>query len=501
MRGEVEKLPPTLFLLMARRNTTRTAIVWSAAETFSLQGMQLIVYIVLARLVSPAAFGLTAMLAVFFSLSQILADSGFSNALIQKKDADDLDKSTVFYFNLAVGAILAGSVCLASGWIADFYGEPILQPLTCVMSLMIVASSFGLIQLTLTRKELDFRTRTIAAGAAAVSSGTVSIAMAVYGLGVWALAAQMILMRLFQTVLLWIICSWRPQLAFSLERLRSMFSFGSKMLIAGLVSAFFNNIYALAIGKYYSATLVGYYASAKRYQEFPTKTINSVFSKVSFPSFSRHQDDIDRIRVLFEKKLRLASLLVFPTLGLLCGVATPLFDVVLGEQWLPAVPIFQLLCVVGLFHPLSTINLAYLLARGDSGKFLILEIVKRSLTVVNLIVALPLGIIWLVVGEIVVCMICFFVNSYYTARFLSISSVRQLAIVSKNVALAALVGLVGYLATSMFVVPLAQLAGGIVAGAFAGLSFLYCFDRHSIQEIRNALSNVLPGRPKVGHSG
>jgi len=475
---------------MPDKQTTRTALVWSTAETFGGQGIQLVVYIILARLLSPAEFGLTAMLAVFFSIGQMLADSGFSNALIQKKDADELDQSTVFYFNLVIGITLSGLLFLASGWIAKFYDEPILQPLSSVMSLMILATSFGLIQQAITRKELDFRTRAKASIIASLAAGGVSIPMAVSGAGVWALVAQMILMRFFQSTLLWFFCQWRPIWAFSFERLRAMSKFGSKMLFAGLLRVFFNNLYALVIGKVYSPWEVGYYSNAKRYQEYPANNLTRIFSRVSFPAFSRQQDDIVRLQNLFVKTLRAGSISVFPVMGLLCGVAHPLFETLLGSKWLPSVPLFQILCVVGLFQPIAAINLNCLLAQGKSGHFLTLEITKTSLSVINLLITYRFGIFWIVVGEAVTNGICFFVNTYFTGKYLSISSLQQLRIISKNAALAIFVAATAYVCTLLPVSPAWNTFIGLMAGSIAGILFISCFDRESLIEFRTLLRRL-----------
>lgn len=479
---------------MQQQRTTKTALVWSAAETFGHQGVQLVVYIFLARLVSPEEFGLAAMLTVFFSVGQILADSGFSNALIQKKDADQLDRSTVFYFNLVVGVLLSGLLCLASGWIAEFYNQPVLQPLSMAMSLMILFTSFGLIQQALTRKEMDFLTRAKSAVIAALLAGGISLTLAYQGAGVWALAAQMILMRLFQSLLLWVFHHWRPDWAFSFSRLREMSGFGSKMLAAGLFNAFFSNLSILVIGKVYTPTDVGYYSNAWRYERYVANNLTTVLSRVTLPAFSRHQDDLKQLRELFIKFLRVGSIAIFPVMGLLCGIASPLFETVLGPQWLPSAPLFQILCIVALFHPLSSINLNCLLAQGKSGHFLMLEITKRAGSVINLLITYRYGIFWVIVGEAALSLLGFLVNTYFTGKYLSVNGFQQIGIVSKNLVLAVLVAATAYLGTLLPVLPFWKMCVGAVSGGITGLAFILCFDRQTFLEFYGLLSGFLPRR-------
>ncbi|MFU8814850.1 MAG: lipopolysaccharide biosynthesis protein [Pseudomonadales bacterium] len=476
-----------------RRISNRTALFWSSIETFSHQGIQLVVYIILARLVSPHDFGLVAMLAVFLAVAQSLSDSGFGNALIQKQDDDDIDRSTVFYFNLGVGITLSSVIYLSSGFIAGFYAEPALEPLTKVMSLVVLAASIGLIQDALTRKQLDFRTRAKAAVIASVAAAAVSIPMAASGAGVWALAAQMIVMRVMQSALLWAFCKWRPSLAFSITRLRSMFGFGFKLLIAGLLGAFFNNFYAMVIGRVYAPVDVGFYSNAKRYQEYPANNLTRIFSRFTFPAFSREQDDLARFQALFAKSLHASCLAVFPALGMLAGIAHPLFETVLGAKWLPSVPLFQVLCIAGLFQPIASVNLNCLLATGRSGHFLLLEIVKRLLFVIALALTFSYGVFWIVVGEAVTCVICYFVNTFFTQRILSISSLQQLRLLGRITAMTAVVGVSAYLGTMVQLAPVGQLISGVATGGIAGAAFMVCFDRSSLSMIVGTVNRFRSG--------
>lgn len=474
---------------MNASRTSRAALFWSAAETTGQQSVQLLVYIVLARLIKPSEFGLTALLAIFFAVGQSLADGGFSNALIQKKNADEVDRCTVFYFNLFVGLVLACSLFASGGFIADYYGAPVLKPLCQYMSLMFLATSSGLVQQAITRKELDFLPRAKASVVASIGSGAISITMAAMGYGVWALATQMILMRLLQSSMLWLLCDWRPKSRFSLHRLRQMFGFGSKMLAASLLSAVFANIYALVIGKAYSITDVGYYSNAKRYQEYPANNLTTIFNRVSFPAFSKFQDDKDHLRELFKNTVRTSSMFIFPVMALLCGIARPLFETVLSAKWLPSVPLFQVLCVAGVFQPIAAINLSCLLALGKSGNFLALEIVKRSLSVLALLITYRFGIFWIVVGEASLAIVHFFINTFFTGRYLSVNGFQQFRVLAPSFLLSACILLAAFAGTTLATKPVWQCLIGAFSGLVAGTLFAVLFLGLSVARLRHLLSN------------
>ena len=396
------------------RSRTIHGLSWSFIESAGLQGVRFIIGIVLARVLLPAEFGLIGMLMIFMSVAQAFLDGGFGAALIQKRDATIADTSSIFYFNILVGVLAAGILCLASPWIAAFYQQPILTPLARAMSLVIVINSFGLIHITILQKEIDFKRFTKVSLMASVLSGIIGVVMAVEGFGVWSLVTQQVSGAFFQTLLLWLMNSWRPRLTFRLRSLRQMFSFGSRMLASGLIDQIFNNVYPVTIGKLFSATDLGFFTRARAFQELPSNTLSGIVGRVTFSVFSSIQDDSARLKRGLKKALTTLVLVNFPMMIGLSMVARPLVLVLLTEKWAECIPYLQLLCFYGLLYPVHLINLNILQALGKSRLFLRLEIIKKVLIVITIFVTWRWGISAMIYGMIVFSIIAYYLNSYYT---------------------------------------------------------------------------------------
>ena len=393
-------------------------VFWSGIERLGPQAVQLVVSIVLARLLLPEQFGLIGMLTIFLALGAVFLNSGFGSALIQKQDATEVHYNSVFYTNILLSVVAAGILCLAAPLIAQFFQQPLLTPLTRVLSLNLVLSAFGLIQVFLMTKRLDFKTQTKATLIASLASGAVGITMAVLDFGVWSLVAQSVSLTLFNTLLLWAFNTWRPQKVFRLAALRELFGFGSRLLASGLLDTVFSNIYNVVIGKLFSPADLGYYTRAYTLQQLPSQTLGGVVGRVTFPLFSEIQDDAARLKNGFRKALRALALVNFPLMIGLLICARPLVLTLLTEKWAPAIPYLQLLCIVGLLYPLHLINLNVLLAMGRSDLFFRLEVIKKVLVVIVLAVTWRWGILAIIAGQIVLSMVAYYLNSYYNGRIL-----------------------------------------------------------------------------------
>ena len=282
-------------------------VFWSAAERLGPQAVQFIVSIVLARLLLPQQFGLVGMLTLFLALGRVFLESGFGSALIQKQDATEVHYSSVFYTNVLLSVVAAGILCLAAPWIAQFFEEPILTPLTRALSLNFVISAFGLIQVFLMTKRLDFKTQTKVSLVASLGSGVAGITMALLGFGVWSLVAQSLSLTLFNTLFLWAFNTWRPRRVFSLAALRELFGFGSRLLASGLLDTLFRNLYNVVIGKLFSPADLGFYTRAYTLQQLPSQTLAGIVGRVTFPLFAEIQGDPERVRNGFRKALRAAE--------------------------------------------------------------------------------------------------------------------------------------------------------------------------------------------------
>ena len=400
------------------KHKTVGGVFWSILERGGQQGIQVVISIILAWLLSPAQFGLISMLTIFMAVAQSFQDSGFGSALIQKKDATHIDSCSIFYFNIIVGIIAAGLLCLAAPWIAAFYKEPTLTALTRFLSLNLVINSFALIHSTLLIKNIDFKTQLKVSITATIGSGIIGIVLACCGFGVWSLAIQSVTSTLFRTVLLWFFNKWRPSLVFSLAALKSMFVFGSRLLASGLLDTIFRNIYLVVIGKIFTATDLGFYTRARSCLRLSSENLAMSVSRVMFPVFSSIQDDIDRLKKCAQKTLTILMFLNFPIMTGILITAKPVVSVILTEKWLPCVPYLQLLCIIGLILPLQVLNLNILMAKGRSDLFLRLEILKKILVVISITITYRWGIQAMIYGQICVSSLSYYLNSYYTGRLI-----------------------------------------------------------------------------------
>lgn len=428
------------------KHKTLRALSWSFFESLGMRGIQFFIGILLARLLFPAQFGLIAMLLIFMAVSQAFLDSGFGAALIQKHEATQLDNCSIFYFNIVVGLVATSLLCLLAPWIAEFYKQPVLIPLTRAISLTIVINSFGLIQNTILTKQLNFKTQTKVSLIADTLSGIIGVAMAIMGYGVWSLVVQQVSRAFFRTVCLWVFSPWRPALIFSLDALREMFGFGSRLLLSNLLNQIFDNIYLLVIGKLFSATDLGFFTRAQTLNDLPSQTLSGMVGRVTFPVFSSIQNDIPRLKRGVKKALRVLVLVNFPMMIGLAMIAHPLVIVMLTEKWLPCVPYLQLFCVVGLLFPLQMINLNVLQAVGRSNLFLRLEIIKKFLIVINIAVTWRWGLSAMICGMIVISIISYYLNSYYTGILIKYPILEQLRDLFSSLIMAILMGISIYAA-------------------------------------------------------
>ncbi len=426
------------------RGKTIKALSWSSLESVGIQCVRFIFGIMLARLLFPEQFGLIGMLWVFIAVAQSLTDSGYGAALIQKQDTTATDINTIFYFNIAVGLIAMGVVCLFAPWIAAFFNQPELTSLTRAMSVIILINSFAIIHFTMIHIRLDFKTLTKVSFVESAFSGVVGVTLAVMGFGVWSLVAQQLSASIIRTLLLWVLNSWRPELVFSFGSLRRLFGFGSRMLASGLLEQIFSNSFQLVIGKLFSAADLGYFTRARTFQEIPTNTIAGLVSRVVFPVFSSIQEDSVRLKSGLKQVLSIIVLIHFPMMIGLAVIARPLVLTLLTDKWAPCIPYLQLLCFAGLLYPVHLMNLNILMALGRSELFLRLEIVKKVLIVISIAATWQWGISAMIWGLICLSFLCFYLNSYYTGILIGYTIREQVRDLSPYLIMALLMGTAVY---------------------------------------------------------
>jgi len=411
-----------------------------------VRSVQFVIGIILARLLLPEQFGLIGMLTIFIAVGQCFLDSGFGAALIRKREATPTDICSIFYFNVAVGLVVTSLLSLAAPWIATFFKQPTLIPLTRALSLTIVINSLGLIQNVMLNKQINFKTQTKISLIAGVLSGTIGVSLAVAGFGVWSLAIQQVSSALIRNGCLWIFRPWRPALLFSFKALREMFSFASRLLCVWFLSVIFDNIYLVVIGKLYSAADLGFFTRAKALREVPTQTLWEMVGRVTFPVFATIQDDTDRVKRGLKKALTTLALVNFPMMIGLAVTARPLVLVLLTEKWAESIPYFQLLCLVGLSFPVYGINLNVVQALGRADIYFRLEIVKKVLIGINIAVTWQWGISAMICGMFVVEIISYNLNSYYTGILIGYPMREQLRDLFPYLLMAVLMGMSVYVA-------------------------------------------------------
>ena len=426
------------------RHKTIIGIIWNFMEQLFRRGIQIGTTLILAWFLLPEDFGLIAMISVFFAIANSIMDSGFSQALIRKKDVTQTDYSTAFYTNLGLGLLAYALLFAAAPFIAGFYDEPRLVLLVRVVGLVVIINSFQLVQVADLTRKLNFKVQFRVTLPGAVLSAVVAVGMAALGFGVWSLAAQMLVSSFAVTALYWVANSWRPTREFSIDSLNEMFGFGSKLLLSGLIDTVFVNLYVVIIGKLFSATLLGYYYFAQQIQQLVASQLIGAIEKVTYPALSKLQDDSSSLKAFYRNIIQVTTYIYFPSLIGLAVLAESIFTIFLKEDWLPAVPYLQLMCVAGLLLPLHSINLNILRVKGRSDLFLYLEIIKKIIVVIVLAISVPYGIFGILIGKIITSILCYIPNSYFSIQLINYSVPEQLRDFGPTLLLAVAMGIVMY---------------------------------------------------------
>lgn len=413
--------------LGAKKNISAVnGLKWSAIERICSQGIQLLLMIVLARKLGPGAFGLIGMLAIFITIGQVFIDSGFSSALIRKKERTELDYATVFYFNMTVAVVFYVILYFSAPLIAEFYHRSELIDLTRVLGVSIIISAFTIVQRTQLSSVLDFKTQAISSLSSVLISGCCALLMAYNGFGVWSLVAQTIVMGCVNLVILNIYNPWYPKTRFSRESFQGFFSFGSKLLISSLIDAIYSNIYLVVIGKSFSATTLGQFTQANLLSNTPAMTLTTIVQRVTYPLLSNVNNTNGNLDEIYLRTLRLTAAVVFPVMFMLAVIAKPFVIFFLGQDWEGVAPLMTLLCIGYCLYPVHAINLNLLQVKGRSDLFLKLEIIKKLLITVILIVTIPFGVKAICYGILVQYYLSLIINTYYTGKLSSLSATLQM---------------------------------------------------------------------------
>ena len=407
-------------------NKVMANFIWRFAERCGAQGVAFIVSIVLARLLEPKVYGTIALVTVFTTILNVFVDSGLGNALIQKKNADDLDFSTVFFFNIFVCCFLYAIMFFAAPSIAKFYNDTTLTPVVRVLSLTLVISGIKNVQQAYISRTLQFKRFFFATLGGTIGAAVIGIMMAFMGYGVWALVAQQIFNATVDTLILWITVNWRPKKEFSLRRLKRLLSYGWKLLASALLDTVYNNVRQLIIGKMYSSTDLAYYNKGKQFPNLVITNVNTAIDSVLFPVMSSRQDDTKQVKSMTRRAIKTSSFIIWPIVMGMAACARPIISLLLTDRWLPCVPFLQIFCFTYGFWPIHTANLNAIKAVGRSDIFLRLEIIKKIIGIISILVSMPFGVMAMALAYGATAPISAFVNATPNRNLLDYKYSEQL---------------------------------------------------------------------------
>ena len=411
---------------MSLKEKTLHGLSWSFIDNFVVKIISFVVGIVLARLIAPSEFGILAYIYFFVAISSSFVDCGFGAALIRKKDCTSADYSTVFYYNLAVGALLYVLLFFIAPLAESFFEVSGFTLILRVTGLSLIISALGGIQYTLLSKRIDFKTQTIISLCTNITSGVVAIILAYNGFGVWTLVWKSLLGGVISTSLVWIFSDWRPGIVFSFKSFRELFGFGYKLALSGLIDTVSDYIYYPIIGKRYSTDTLGQFTKASGFASLFSSALTSNIQRVTYPVLSTIQDNPEKLKLAYRKMIKTTMLVTFAcTLGL-AAIAEPLVLILIGEKWLPCVPYLQLMCFSCMLYPLNAMNLNIITVKGRSDLFLKLEIIKQLLYIPLVFTAIYLGIIALLIGDVIITFIGTYLNIHYSAKLINYTVKEQI---------------------------------------------------------------------------
>lgn len=468
--------------------------IWSGIDSIAGQGITFLVGLVLARLLSPQEYGLIGYITIIVAILNSIVDSGFSNALIRKKDAGEIDYNTTFIFNLVLSLLMAGVMIVAAGPISRFFNEPELVPLIRVMSAIVVINAAAIVQRTTLTKRVDFKTQTKVSLIASATSGVVGIGMALSGMGIWSLVGQQLSRQLLNTVFLWIFNRWIPTLQFSWRSFRELFGFGWKLMVSGLIDTTWKEIYQLVIGKCYTTETLGQYTRGKQFSDIFSSNMTTIIQRVSYPVLSSVQDERTRLKEGYRKIIKVSMLLSFVLLFGLGAVAEPLLYVLIGGQWSEAARYLQIIVFSACLYPLHAINLNMLQVQGRSDLFLKLEIIKKIIAVGPILLGIFLSIRWMLWGSVLTGFFAYWLNSFYSGKMIDYGSLAQLRDIAPSFGVAFVMMAALYALTLTELPPVALLAVQLIAGAGITIGLCELLRLEEYRELKNIVFGLLRRR-------
>lgn len=449
--------------------------LWRFAERSGAQVVTIIVYIILSRVLNPEDFGRIAIVMVLTTIMQVFVDSGLGSALIQKKNADDVDFSSVFYFNIVICLLLYCIIFALAPMIAAFFKDGYLTPIIRTLGLIIIISGVQGIQQAYVSKNMLFKRFFFSTLGGAIVSAMIGITMAYEGYGIWALVLQQVSNPFVDTIILWITVKWRPKRLFSYSRLKSLLSYGWKLLVSYLLNTIYDNLRNLIIGKLYTPADLAYYNQGARFPSVLINNINSSIDSVLFPSMSSVQDNKERIMQITRRIIKTSTFIIAPMMMGLAFSAETIVELLLTSKWLPCVPFMRILCVSYMFYPIHTANLNAIKALGRSDIFLRLEIIKKIFGLVVLFISMWYGVMAMAYSLLLVSVVCQIINSWPNRKLLNYTYLQQLRDIFPSIFFSVVMGCTIYPIKFLAVSNLMIIVMQIVTGIWVYLSLSYLF--------------------------
>ncbi len=466
-------------------------LIWKFGERIGAQCVSFIVSIVLARLLLPADYGLVTMVTIFITIANVFVSNGFGESLVQKQDADNVDFSTIFYFEIVFSFGIYVILFIAAPYIADFYNEPVLCNVLRVFALRVPLAGINSVQQAYVKKKMIFKKFFFSTIIGTIVSAVVGIALAYRGFGVWALIAQYLCNSVMDTVILWVTVKWRPNLVFSFTRLKELVAYGWKIMAAGLINSFYSQLRSLVIGKVYTASDLAYYNRAQQFPQLLVTNVNASIDGVLFPAMSNEQNDKERIVRIMRRSIKVSSFVLFPLMVGLAVVSTPLIRLILTEKWLPCVPYLQVICIQFMLQPIQTANLQAIKALGRSDLFLKLEIIKKIVGILSILLVMKMGVMAIAVTEVLYSVYASVINASPNKKMLGYGYKAQIIDIFPAVSLSLVMGIIVNLYNYLQCPDIMILVLQVITGAIIYVASAYIFKIESFSYILSMIKEYI----------
>lgn len=465
------------------KHKTKVGLYWSFFNQFANNGLQFVVGVIMARLLSPEDYGITALPAVFMAIAGTLVDAGFSSALVRKPELTEKDLSTSFYYSIIVGIGCYLAIFIAAPWIADFYKVPVLEPLVRVTALTFLWGPLSTPQSVILQRRLDFKTPARISVVTKIIGSIIGILFAYLGYGLWALVIMGVVSSFLGLVQTWFVVRWLPKAGWSKESFKYLWNYGNKIILTYSLDQLYQNISPIVIGKFYSPSQLGQYNRAQGYADLPSKQVTGMLQGVTFPVLSKLQSDTEKLAEKYRTMIKVLAFVITPIMLGLSALASPVVLLLVGAKWAPCIVLLQIMCFTKCLYPIHSLNVNLLMVSGRPDLYLRLEIMKKVMGVIMLVITLPIGVMALVWGQMAYSICLLVLNTHYTSKLINVNLLTQL----KDVIPSWLLAFCMYLCIGVYMHivnnPFWELLGGILIGGIVYIGGAYVFKFKEINEV------------------